>query len=282
MKAGILKYFLMTAFMILMSGVSHADRPRAVSIDFCADQYLLALASNDQIVSISKQSLEPHSYYRDRAKTLPNFDGTLEQILTLKNTHIMATEGAYNVLPALINYGIETIRTSYGHRPEVVYENIENFAKFLNQEERGQTLIKERQTILAKLQSLPSKNKTILYLTPSGYTAGTSTYVDDVIKMAGYKSYAETHGITSWQPLSLERVILNPPDLIITSFFDNKNVHVSHWSLTRHPKIVELMDHIPTIPVPGQLSACGGLFSIEAADYIRNQADDLLKHEEIK
>lgn len=279
MRARKMKYLLLSAFAILLPGLSHADGPRAVSIDFCADQYLLALADDKQIISVSKQSLEPHSYYRKRAQSLPTFEGTLEQILTLPDANILATEGAYNVLPALINYGIETNTTNYGHRPEVVYENIKTFAKLLNQKERGEDLIRDRQNRLSSIEKMQKEAQTIMYLTPSGYTAGIGTFVNDVIEMAGYQSFANLHNISSWQPLSLEQVIMNPPDLIITSFFDQDDVHVSHWSLTRHPKIAELMENIPTIPVPGPLFSCSGLFSIEAAEYIRAEADRLMDGE---
>ena len=273
-------HFLMITFICLFSGLSFAKGPKAVSLDSCADQYLLALADKDQIISVSKQSLATHSYYRDRAKQVKTFDATLEQILYLNPTIILATEGAYNVLPALKNNGIKASTTTYGHKPDVVYQNILKFSELLEKKEAGRKLIEIRKNQLDHLNNLPKRKQTILYLTPSGFTAGVGTYVDDIIKMSGFISYAEKHNIISWQPLSLEQVILNPPDLIITNYFNQKNVHVSHWSLTRHPKINELMKNIPTIDMPGPLFSCGGLFAAEAATYIRKNAETLINEEE--
>lgn len=266
----------MMAFICLFPELSFSEGPKAVSLDFCADQYLLALADDDQIISVSKQSLASHSYYRKRANRVNTFDATLEQILYLNPPIILATEGAYNVLPALDNYGIKASTTTYGHKPKVVHQNIRKFSELLEKKEIGQKLIEERKNKLNSLNSLPKRKKTILYLTPSGFTAGLGTYVDDIIKMSGFISYAEKHSIMSWQPLSLEQVIVDPPDLIITSFFNQKNVHVSHWSLTRHPKINELMNTIPTIAMPGPLFSCGGLFAAEAATYIRENAEKMI------
>lgn len=272
-------HFLMITFFCLFSGLSFAKGPKAVSLDSCADQYLLALADKDQIISVSKQSLATHSYYRDRAKQVKTFDATLEQILYLNPTIILATEGAYNVLPALKNNGIKASTTTYGHKQDVIYQNILKFSELLEKKETGHKLIEVRKNQLDHLKSLPKRKQTILYLTPSGFTAGIGTYVDDIIKMSGFISYAEKHNIISWQPLSLEQVIINPPDLIITNYFNQKNVHVSHWSLTQHPKTNELMKNIPTIDMPSSLVSCGGLFAAEAATYIRKNAEMLINEE---
>jgi len=265
------------AAAIFMAGNSLAQAPRAVSIDYCADQYLLALAGPEQIIAVSKSATDQHSFYRERAVNVDKFNGTAEEILTMKPELVIATNGAYNVLSVLNYYEIKSVVPKSGNDPDTVYENLRLYAKALNRQAIAENMIDDYKKRVADLKKNHPRDITVAYLTPSGFTAGTGTFVDDIIKLAGLDSFAEKNKLQGWQSLSLELMIKNPPDMIISSFFDQDDVHVSHWSLTRHPRIMELMVNIPTVAVPGDLLSCSGLFSIEAAEYIRSSTDQIFK-----
>ena len=57
----------LAAASFLSTQLASAEGPKAVSLDFCADQYLLALADPAQIMAVSKRATDENSYFRDKA-----------------------------------------------------------------------------------------------------------------------------------------------------------------------------------------------------------------------
>ena len=265
----IILFAALAAASLLSIQLARAEEPKAVSLDFCADQYLLALANPAQIMAVSKRATDENSYFREKAMGLDHFGGTVEEVLRLRPDVVIGTDWAFMILPVLSQYGIKTNVPDYGHQSYVLFKNIARFGDVLGRSDQAKKLIADYQKRLKTLKNIPKSKLTAAYITPSGYTGGTGTYIDDVISLAGYSSFAAANNIVGWQPISLETLLLDPPDLIISSFFNQSNVHVSHWSLTRHPKVARMMNEIPTISIPGNLISCGGLFSIEIAEYIR-------------
>ena len=58
------------ASMLAISLPAVADKANIISIDFCADQYLLALADKTQIQAVSYEAVGPRSFYGTRAEGL--------------------------------------------------------------------------------------------------------------------------------------------------------------------------------------------------------------------
>ncbi|MBL4602039.1 MAG: ABC transporter substrate-binding protein [Emcibacteraceae bacterium] len=211
---------------------------------------------------------------------LINFGGSVEEILMMKPDVVIATDWAFMLIPTLNHYGIETNVPEYGHKAETFFKNLTHFGEILDRTTQADLIINNYKARLKTLNERPHSPLKVAYITPSGYTGGTGTFIDDIIKLAGYASLAEDNNIAGWQQISLEQFLLNPPDLIVSSFFNQNDVHVSHWSLTRHPKIKKMMHEIPTISIPGELISCGGLFSIETAEFIRREGEKALKQRE--
>src|ERR1700721_4359183 len=63
-----------------------AGRPqRIVSLNTCADQYLIALADKDQVAALTQFARDPgFSFYADRAKAYPVTQGQAEAVLALR------------------------------------------------------------------------------------------------------------------------------------------------------------------------------------------------------
>ncbi len=267
------------AFLLLAVPAETRSEPKAVSLDYCADQFLLSLADREQIMALSRDAVESHSFYRDRARGLPLFRATSEEVLHMSPDIVMRSWGGLDMLPLLARTDIPVISAGYGAGPEALYDNIRLFGAALLQRDRAQTMIRAHQQRWSALKAKTSAGGPELraaYFAPGGITAGADTFVNDIIKMAGLASVAEEFGLTGWQTLPLENLIQNPPDIIIGSFFNQKNIHVSNWSLTRHNRIRQMIDNIPTIMVPGRYLSCNGIFSVDAAEYIQNELQKIL------
>lgn len=245
--------------------------PKIVSLDYCADQYVLSLAGRDQILALSKEAHDIHSFYRDRAQGLATTGNSAEEILSLSPDLVVRTWGGNTILPILHRGKIDHVSAVYGSDLETVYKNMRLIGAKMAQDQKAQSHIIQAKTRAHRLKTAPKTSLKALYLTPGGITAGQQTFVDNIIRMAGFEPLAESMKIIGWQNLPLEQMMLDPPDLIIGSFFDLPTAQ-SPWSLSRHGRIAKMMQDIPTILLPGRYLACNGLFALDAAEYIRERA----------
>lgn len=254
------------------------EKPQAVSLDYCADQFILSLADPAQIMALTTDATEAHSYYRKKAKGLPQFHTTSEEVLHMKPDIVIRSWGGSRMLPLLAGANIPVATTEYGSNPEILYDNMRLIGTALGQSERADRMIKDHQSRMTDLHdnqenfSVSGHKPRAAYIAPGGITAGKDTFIDNIIRLAGLQPISEELGLVGWQPLPLEALVNNPPDIIIGSFFDMDNVHISNWSLTRHSHIKKMIDAIPTIMVPGRYLSCNGFFSMDAAEYIHAEA----------
>ncbi len=257
------------------------DKPKAVSLDYCADQFMLSLADRDQIMALSLAAVQEHSFYRNRAQGIPLFRATAEEVLHMAPDMVIRNWGGFDMLPLLKRANIPVSSAEYGTGPEILYQNMRRIGLALDQSERAEQMIRDHKDRLSDLKKrvagTPVRRLRAAYIAPGGITAGENTFVNGIIKLAGLASMSEELGLIGWQPLPLEGLIRNPPDIIIGSFFDQKNIHVSNWSLSRHGRIKEMIETIPTIIVPGRYLSCNGIFSVDAAEFIHDKLERLLK-----
>lgn len=278
--------FLLSVAAYLSLGAACAkDKPRAVSLDYCADQYILALAERDQIAALTREAIASHSFYRRRAAGIPTFGASAEEILVINPDITIRSWGGFAMLPLLARAHIAVAATRYGTGSDILYDNIRAIGAALEQSDRATEIIRDHQYRLSHLAQKVAENRAknpgrrlrAAYIAPGGITAGKDTFVHEIITLAGLTSISGELGLTGWQPLPLEALIQNPPDIIIGSFFDLDNLHVSHWSLTRHSRIKQMLDRIPTIMVPGRYLSCNGIFTIDAAEYIHDRLEELVQ-----
>ncbi|PCI49964.1 MAG: hypothetical protein COB49_04455 [Alphaproteobacteria bacterium] len=273
--------FVITTILLSVAAflpLSYAQgKPKAVSLDYCADQFILSLADRDQIMALSREAIEEHSFYKDKAQGLPLFRATSEEVLHMAPDVVIRNWGGPKMLPLLTRANIPVASAEYGTDTEILYKNMRRMGAALQQADRAEHMIKNHQDRLAALTNRPGRNLRAAYMAPGGITAGKNTFVNDIIKLAGLASLSEELDLTGWQPLPLEALIQNPPDIIIGSFFNQENIHISNWSLMRHGRIRQMLNTIPTIMVPGRYLSCNGIFSVDAAEYIHGEVEKLFK-----
>ena len=107
--------------------------------------------------------------------------------------------------------------------------------------------------------------KTVLYLSRSGGTAGPGTYVDAAIRLAGGRNLVTTPG---WFTPDPEWIVAQDPDVVLLSFLDAyESVNAT---LVRNRAVAEFVATRPTIEVPGRLWPCAGPGLDEAVQIIRD------------
>lgn len=265
---------LVSAQAGIEAGPEAEGLPRVVSLDYCADQYVLAVADPSQILALSPEADHIHSFYRQRAEGLPQVRADAESVLALRPDVALRNWGGDPRMIALLERaGIKVLTADYGSGPQVMFDNLSRFAAAMNRSEAAEALIAQTRAALDAAQGSRT-GLTAAYVAPGGITAGTGTFVDEIIVAVGFRSSAAQLGLAGWRPLPLEALVRDPPDVIVASFFDLKQARASNWSIARHARVRQILETTPTLYVPGRYFSCNGLFFADTVSFIRSAARD--------
>ena len=149
--------FLFCTLLLLADSVSvAAAKPRAASLDYCADQYLLKLADPDQILAVSRGADKDFSYMRDEATGFARIRGTLEETLSLTPDIVLRQwGGGANAENTFSRFGTKVVSLGFPEDFDGVKQNIRTTAAALDQTDRGEALIRELETRLLALSARP-------------------------------------------------------------------------------------------------------------------------------
>jgi iron complex transport system substrate-binding protein len=208
-------------------------RPTLVSLDYCADQFVLGLADRDQILAVSKDAEKPFSHLRDKAVGIRKVRAVTEDIVALKPDMVVRSWGGdVRSLALFERLGIETVQVGYAAKIEDAAKVTREVATAFGQAERG----------LRFVDAMPGPSaptgRSALYLTPGGVTAGQGTMVDSLLTSAGLNNAVSAQG---WSSLPMETLVLDPPSLAVTAFFGFDTDVADHWSPSRHPVLARIL-----------------------------------------
>lgn len=247
--------------------------PSVASLDFCADQYVLAFTGAERIEALSKDATGPLSFYRERAQGLPQTRASAEEVLMLQADLVVRTyQGSAGLDGLLKRLGVAVHQPSYAFDFASHLGNLQGAADALGAPDAGRAVVVDLKARYDALLAAPKFDAAAVYLTPSGTTAGEGSAVADIIALAGFRSFATDIGIRGWATLPLEEVVMGSPDLVIGSFFEEGTVNRSSWSLSRHGVFRRLVDDLPAIMVPSRLMSCSVAQAVDAAEHIRTKA----------
>ncbi|WP_084422183.1 ABC transporter substrate-binding protein [Henriciella litoralis] len=249
--------------------VKDGDRPmRIVSLDYCADQYVLKLADEEQVLAISPDAVKDFSYMREEAVGVPTVRPIAEDVLILKpDLVVRAYGGGPNAEAFFERAGVPVLTvgwTSNVDSEEVgsIPNLIQHMADGLGQSERGRQLVTDFRARLAAIDKR-TNGETALYLTPAGVTTGPGAMVHEMLVSAGFENFEEQPG---WRSIPLERLAYERPDVIAAAFFEQKTNHPDSWSPMKHPVAERQMDELTVVPLKGAWTACGGWFILDAIE----------------
>jgi len=263
----ILLYAFAVAGVVALPAEAIAAPPRAVSLDYCADQYVLALAEPEQVLALSRGADKDYAYLNEEARAYRRIRATPEEALALKpDLVIRQWGGGANAGAAYGRFGATVISLGFAEDFDGVVENIRTVAAALDAREKGESLITELKARLDALAALPPAARSVLYVTPGGVTAGAHTMIDAIIRAAGAVNAAAAAGKSYWPPLPAEDLLLDPPNFIATGFFSGDDEAINYWSAARHPALRHLIEETPSLDFPPALVSCAAFHSIVAAE----------------
>lgn len=249
----------------LGSSIAIADRTakRVVSLDFCADQFVLKLLPRERILALSPDADRSFSHMRGAAVGLPQVRPVAEDVLVLEPDLIVRSYGGG---PRAVEFfgraGVPVLQVPYANSLAEIRASITALAQGLSVPEQGQAIVAQMDDRLRSLRQ-PSERRRALYLTPSGFTSGPGTLAHEMLLAAGLDNFQTRPG---WHSIPLEQMVDHQPDLIVAAFFNSRTNHLGQWSPMRHPIARKQMSDRPMVMVEGAWTSCGGWFLLDAVE----------------
>ncbi len=268
---------LIIAFLAFLPAFAGEDRPTVISLDSCSDQLVLALADDDQIIALSRDSRGAFSYYKERAQAFPQHFGTAEEILLMRPDLVLSTgAGDPGLAVMLEDLGIRVISTGLPATIEEALEDLSEVGAVLGQAEKADLLRAKAKATLEDLKAGRRLEQDALYVSPSGITTGSGTFLHQTIELAGLNNLLADEGIKGWSSFMVEQFIQLSPDVLITSFFDSRVGQQMSWRFAEHPAMRQAMEGVRVVDIPSRYLSCPAWFAVEGAALIRQKLEEAL------
>ncbi len=249
---------------LVANSTASANPPeRVISLDYCADQFVLKLLPRSRILALSPDADRDFSYMREAAIGVPQVRPVAEDVLTLQPDLIVRSYGGGPRAAGFFERaGIPVLQVPFANDLGDIRAMILMLAEHLGATDRGAEVVADMDRRLEKLRS-DSERRSALYMTPAGVTSGPGTLVHEVLNAANLENFEQRPG---WYSLPLERLAYEQPDLIAAAFFDASTNNLSMWSAMRHPVAKRQLSERPTVMLRGASTSCGGWFLLDAIE----------------
>jgi len=255
------------ALALALTQPAAAAPRRIVSLDYCADQFVLALADRDQIAALSRNSLRDDSYFRARARGIAQTRPTLEEVLALHPDLVVREWGGpWDAEAVYGRFGVPVLQVGDTPTFAAAREDLLDAARVIGRPQRGQAIARDLDARLARLNAAaPAHRPPVMYLSAGGAVAGSGTLMDAVIAAAGGRNIRSG---ASWTVLPLERLAATPPAVVALGFFDTGRTAMDAWSPSRHPAVRRALAHARTVSLPAATISCQAWYAIDAAEIL--------------
>lgn len=238
---------------------------KIISLDYCADQFVLKLVDAERIKAVSKDAIRDFSYMREAAQQHQRVRPSAESVLNLEPDLIVRSYGGGpNATKFYRRLDIPVIQIGYPTTINDVKAEILRVGSLLGEADKARVIVDDmnRRLSAAKQRAV---RKTVLYVTPGGITSGPGSLVDNIITTAGLENYQTAPG---WRSLPIEKLAGERPDIMSTAFYNSTTNHTNYWSAARHPMIRNLLASSQSITLEGATMACGGWFLVDAVELL--------------
>jgi iron complex transport system substrate-binding protein len=210
--------------------------PTIVSLNPCADAILAEVASPGQILALSHYSADPRATSMDPAKAreYAATRGTLEEVLALHPDVVVdstfvspATAAAYQRL------GLRLETLGIASTVDESRAQIRQLAALAGNPAKGEALIQRIETALVQAAPPPGTPMLpALVWEPGGIVPGDSTLIVELLRRTGFANFAAARGLGQADQLPLERVLADPPRVILVAGSDRALSHPALAHLT--------------------------------------------------
>lgn len=243
-----------------LTGAAPVPPRRILSLNTCADQYVLALADPGQIVALSPYGHDPElSAAVGKARKFHTLKRPAEEVLALRPDLLIGFPAGQGAIVGAPAGKWRTLGLPSADSLAMIRQQIRQVAKAVGHPTRGEALIARMERDLAALP--PAKNAGVAaYYQRRGYMTGTGTLVDELMRRAGLQNLAVKLGKPALAHVPLEQMVAARPDWLIVET-GSETVVDQGTEMLHHP----ILRGIPRISLPQAWTVCGGPAYVEAA-----------------
>ena len=192
---------------------------RVVTMNHCADQYALLLGAPGQVVSVSHIAVDPNlSAMVDEARKVGQNRGGAEEIYRLRPDLVLASAWSNPLAVGMLeDLGIRVARVDGVTRLADIPDRLREVGALLGRDEAAERMAGEVEARLAALPVADRDRPEAAFFHAGGYSLGEGTLADDILAHAGYDNLASRVGRTDGGYIPVEVLLMNRPDLLITS-----------------------------------------------------------------
>jgi iron complex transport system substrate-binding protein len=250
-----------------LAAPTHPSAQRVVSLNPCLDQILVAVADRSQVAALSHYARDPQaSSIAEVAKRYPQTFESAEEVMMLRPDLVLASRhSAPATREALTRLGVVYEPFSVPNTVKASLAQITRIAALVGHPDRGAALIARIDAALAAGVKPPgAKPVTVLVFQPRGFAAGDGTLMNEMLTRAGFVNVAPRYGIRQWGDVSLERLIADPPQLLLSG---ETAPGAPTWAerIVNHPALAAIAGRLHRAVLPERLLYCGGPSLIETA-----------------
>ena len=255
-------WLLAPVLMLFCVGAGGAETPeRVVSMNLCTDQMAMALAAPRQLVSITRVSADPlSSPLSDEAAGYVLNGGLAEEIYAFEPDLVLAGEYSDPVALGLLrDLGVRVEQFPIIRDLDEIPASLRRMGRLLGQEPAGDAIAEGFSARLADAPPAGEPRPMAAFFYANGYSLGPGTLAHDIVRRAGFDNLTEALGYAGGARLSLEDLLMNAPDLLITA--------TGYPGASRSEAIMDhpVLEALPQV-VTGPEWVCGTQFSLGAFD----------------
>jgi iron complex transport system substrate-binding protein len=258
----------MDASRAALSDASAASPPqRIVSLNPCLDAILVRVADRRHIAALSHYSRDAQSSsIAAVARTLPFTYESAEEIIALQPDLVLASRhSGVATRQALTRLGIAVATFGVPGTVSESVAQIREVAAHVGRGDRGEALVAQVEGALKSAGNGAGRRPIqALVFQSGGLVAGKDTLIGEVMQGAGFENVAARYGVGSWGTLSLEKLLADPPELLLSG---RPRPGAPSWSerLIAHPALGKIAPRMRRAEFPPACLYCGGPVLIETA-----------------
>ena len=275
---------LMTVIIIFFHTTGMADQsenlrynkthlPRLVSLNLCADAYLMAFAKPEQILGLTQQSSDPTlSAFVEEASNFPVSGGRISNIIEQHPDIIIINNYSPPPNKALMDrLGIKIVKLDAANSYQTARTEILQLGKAIQRLEAAKAYLAQLDKELedarhTKLTYMPS----IINYQRRGIVVGETHILDDIIQLAGAQNLGRDTGRTIG-PMSLENLMRLQPDYVLSiSENDEQTLKAQDRGseILSHPALQKMFSAERHIYIPQNLTVCAGATTPKAVAHL--------------
>ncbi len=217
--------------------VNYSKHPmRIASLSPCVDAILYEIADENQILGLSHYSFDEKSSSIDvnYAKKFKPLSGGAEDIIAIKPDLVIAgSHISPQTIAQLNKLEIPVFTMGSPQTIEEAKTQINDIAQKIDQEARGQTFISKIDQAINNAKKDDNLKPKAIMFQGGGIVPGAGTLGDEMLKKAGFENVASQYSNSAYNVLTLENLLFNPPQIMLSDANFNNGRVISHPALKK-------------------------------------------------